>query len=102
MRHHTSQDYVPITERETLPPGAMPAAKDSEVRIKLSRASVTIDLVTADLTRDPRSEDFIARERDAAPRGRAAKHTKRGPKKAAPSYLHMVKPPSTSTVRALK
>ncbi len=46
-------------ERETLPPPTVPMPRTSEVRIRVQRLNEIVDLVTADLQLDPRSEDFI-------------------------------------------
>ncbi len=64
-----SQDEVPITERETLPPPTIPEPKASEVRLraKLRYAFAVVDVVTADLTRDPRSEDWVPARAPEAP-----------------------------------
>lgn len=64
-----SQDEVPIAERETLPPPTIPEPKASEVRLKAKRryAFAVVDIVTADLSRDPRSEEWIPAGEPAAP-----------------------------------
>jgi hypothetical protein len=49
----------PVTERETLPPPTIPVPRMSEVRIRVNRRNDIVDLVTADLQLDPRSEEFI-------------------------------------------
>ncbi len=60
-------------ERETLPPPTVPAPRTSEVRIRTSRLHEVVDLVTADLQLDPRSEDFIGGpEQVPTPRPRMA------------------------------
>lgn len=55
------------SERETLPPPTVPMPRTSEVRIRVNRLNEVVDLVTADLQLDPRSEDFIGGE-DQVPR----------------------------------
>ena len=59
-----SVEDVPIAERETLPPPTVPEPKASEVRLRtrIEYASAVVDVVTADLTRDPRSEDWQPRD----------------------------------------
>lgn len=67
-----------VTERPTIP---VPAPRDSGVRLTVTRVAcvgATVDVVLCDLSRDPRSETYTA-ARDQNER-----------------------PPSTSTVRALK
>jgi len=69
-------------ERPTIP---VPAPLDSEVRLRVTKVSAfaaTVDLVVCDLTRDPRSESYIA--------------------PAARQVVQNDRPPSTSIVRALK
>jgi len=49
---------LPITERPTIP---VPAPRESGVRLKVTRVAygaATVDVVVADLTRDPRSESY--------------------------------------------
>lgn len=64
-----SQQEVPIAERETLPPPTIPEPKASEVRLRAKRryAFAVVDVVTADLTRDPRSEEWVPPSAPAAP-----------------------------------
>lgn len=50
---------APSEERETLPPPTVPMPRTSEVRIRVNRLNEIVDLVTADLQLDPRSEEFI-------------------------------------------
>jgi hypothetical protein len=74
-------DQLPVTDRPTIP---VPAPIESEVRLKVTRVAwvaATVDIVVADLSRDPRSETYYAN--DVSP-------------------LQNERPPSTSTVRALK
>ena len=47
------------TERETLPPPTVPMPRMSEVRIRMNHVNGIVELVTADLQLDPRSEEFI-------------------------------------------
>ena len=51
---------LPRSERPTEPPPTVrcPREKPSYVRIKIKLPFARADLVTADLTRDPRSEDY--------------------------------------------
>jgi hypothetical protein len=49
------------SERPTIP---VPAPRESGVRLKVSQIAwpaATIDVVVCDLSRDPRSEDYLAR-----------------------------------------
>ena len=71
------------SERPTIP---VPEPRESGVRLKVARiawAFATVDVVVCDLTRDPRSEDYCS----AAEDDRTAQNDR---------------PPSMSTVRALK
>lgn len=73
-------EQLPVTERPTIP---VPAPLESEVRMKVTRVpgvAATVDVVVCDLSRDPRSETFYA----------------------ANDFVQNERPPSTSTVRALK
>lgn len=52
-------DEIPLNERPTIP-----APRESEVRVLMRRVpwpSITVDLVTYDRRRDPRSEDYAPR-----------------------------------------
>ena len=76
-------EQLSVNDRPTIP---VPAPRESGVRLRVARKSMpmvaaTIDIVVCDLSRDPRSEDYIARETDQPQNER---------------------PPSTSIVRALK
>jgi hypothetical protein len=46
-------------DRETLPPPTIPNPTQSEVRIRVRGQRPVVDLVTADLELDPRSEDYL-------------------------------------------
>ncbi len=60
-------------ERETLPPPTIPMSRTSEVRMRVNHLNDIVDLVTADLQLDPRSEDFIGGpEQVPVPRPRMA------------------------------
>lgn len=90
-------DDLPVTERPTIP---APPARESGVRLKVQRAeygSVTVDVVVADLSRDPRSESYAGRaggEGEDAPRSAGRAEREDAPQNE--------RPPSTSIVRALK
>lgn len=73
---------LPVTERPTLP---VPAPRESGVRLKVARVAygvATVDVVIADLTRDPRSESYASHAEELVDQNE--------------------RPPSTSMVRALK
>jgi len=115
------------SERPTIP---VPAPRESGVRLKVARVAsfaATVDVVVCDLSRDPRSEDYVpraARASGIAPRMSIAK-AQPGPRLVphAPHALRLAqpaprldelddpgepsrsqneRPPSTSIVRALK
>jgi hypothetical protein len=72
--------------RDTLPPPTIPMPRSSEVRIKVARLNEIVDLVTADLQLDPRSEDFIGGpEQVPAPSARMCVFPKRLGSLPAPS-----------------
>jgi hypothetical protein len=78
-------EELPTNERPTIP---VPAPKESEVRLKVTRIpwiAATVDVVVADLSRDPRSESWVVA---------VANDVFDEPQNESP--------PSTSTVRALK
>ena len=63
----------------------VPESRDSGVRLKVAKVAygfAMLDVVVCDLTRDPRSESYVARERPDAERGTC--------------------PPALANVRALK
>ena len=64
----TEPECDDVRERETLPPPTVPEPRRSEVRVRVRHTAATVDLVVADLRRDPRSEDYDA---GLAPRSRA-------------------------------
>jgi hypothetical protein len=77
---------LPITERPTIP---VPAPRESGVRLRVARVAygfATVDVVIADLSRDPRSEGYAGPDEDWSSPGDAQNE----------------RPPSTSIVRALK
>jgi hypothetical protein len=77
----SAAEDLPITDRPTLP---VPAPLESGLRLKVARVTygvATVDVVVADLSRDPRSEDYAERGEE-------------GPQNE--------RPPSMSIVRALK
>ncbi len=83
------------SERPTIP---VPPPRESGVRLKVARIAwsfATVDVVVCDLTRDPRSEDYVPTERARAPK-------RSGLFLARCSVDQNESPPSTSTVRALK
>jgi hypothetical protein len=83
-------EELPVTDRPTIP---VPAPMDSEVRLRVTRVpwvAATVDVVVCDLTRDPRSESFTRAANDVA--GDDGKD----------AGGQNERPPSTSTVRALK
>lgn len=85
------------SERPTIP---VPPPRESAVRLKVARIAwsfATIDVVVCDLTRDPRSEDYI----EEAPRSPRKPH-RSGTFLAQCAADQNERPPSTSTVRALK
>jgi hypothetical protein len=54
-------ELLSANERPTIP---VPAARESGVRLRVARKSVplvaaTLDLVVCDVTRDPRSEEYV-------------------------------------------
>ena len=58
---HVAGEEIPLNERPTLP---VPAPRESEVRIRTTRMPwpvATLDLVMCDRSRDPRTEEFHAR-----------------------------------------
>jgi hypothetical protein len=78
-------DELGPKDRPTIP---VPAPLESGVRLKVERvsyAAATVDIVLCDLSRDPRSESY---------RPTAASERR--------DDLQNERPPSTSTVRALK
>ena len=82
------------SDRPTIP---VPLPGESGVRLKVARvayAAATVDVVVCDLSRDPRSEDY-------APR---TAHRWFSPARCGALALvgQNDRPPSTSTVRALK
>lgn len=83
-------------DRPTIP---VPPPRESGVRLRMTQvptSAATVDVVTCDLTKDPRSESFVAR-RSAKRSGRWAR-----PRSASDAGDQNECPPSTSTVRALK
>lgn len=116
------QGELLASDRPTIP---MPAPRESGVRLKVARvayAAATVDVVVCDLSRDPRSEDYVspvARAASPDERGHVAHRSGFFPARAlaAPRFgafavvVHAVgyrgarqndRPPSTSMVRALK
>jgi hypothetical protein len=80
-------DSAAASDRPTIP---MPAPRESGVRLNVERIATfaaTVDVVMCDLTRDPRSESYIAR-RDK----RSGLWAKQAPG---------ISEPAASTVRAL-
>jgi hypothetical protein len=78
---------LPVTERPTIP---VPTPMESEVRLRVTRVpwiAATVDVVVCDLSRDPRSESFACPANDVVDLRGAGQNDR---------------PPSTSTVRALK
>ncbi len=70
------------SERPTIP---VPEPRESGIRLKVAQLPIsgaTVDVVLCDLSRDPRSESYIAKEARDDDQNES--------------------PPSTSTVRALK
>lgn len=63
-------ELLSVNDRPTIP---VPAPRESGVRLRVARMSVplvaaTLDLVVCDLTRDPRSEEYVADDqRDGGP-----------------------------------
>ena len=91
-------------ERPTIP---VPAPCESGVRLKVSRIAgvfATVDVVVCDLSRDPRSEDYIP----PTAQGSGFFPARRAARGSGLFLAPLVKvdqnerPPSTSTVRALK
>jgi len=77
-------ELLSVNDRPTIP---VPPPRESGVRLRVARRSMpmvaaTIDVVVCDLSRDPRSEDYIAAGELDQPQNE--------------------RPPSTSIVRALK
>ncbi len=94
---------VPIAERETLPPPTVPEPKASEVRLRarIEYASAVVDVVLADLTRDPRSEDWLPREGEVPAadvvRLRVPPHVVLPPRPDAPRVLAIIPAAVVST-----
>ena len=76
------EELLSVNDRPTIP---VPAPRESGVRLRVACVRVpypaaTVDLVMCDLSRDPRSEDYMTE----------------------PALDQNERPPSTSIVRALK
>jgi hypothetical protein len=86
-----SLEEVPLEERETLPPPTVPEPSASEVRLKVRFriAGAVVDVVVADLTRDPRSESYEPVTFDGRPIRRAR-------------TLALVPPPRQSSVSSVQ
>jgi len=87
-------------ERPTIP---VPEPRESGVRLKVSRvayAAATVDVVLCNLSRDPRSEDFV----ETAPHRSGDLGEGRGLARCGVvvELFQNERPPSTSIVRALK
>lgn len=68
-------DPTPLLDRDERPTIPVPAPRESGVRLHLDRVAggaATVDVVVCDLTRDPRSEDFLLVRRERAPMLRSA------------------------------
>jgi len=95
------------SERPTIP---VPEPRESGVRLHVAQLPIcaaTVDLVVCDLSRDPRSESYIpSRARDRSTR--TPRRSGLWPKdhdalaKCEAEPAQNERPPSTSTVRALK
>ena len=95
------------SERPTIP---VPEPRESGVRLKVAQLPIcaaTVDIVVCDLSRDPRSESYIPSQA----RARSARTSRRSglwPKehdalaKCGDEPSQNERPPSTSTVLALK
>ncbi len=59
-----------LHDRETLPPPTVPEPRPSQMRLRVARGSARIDVVLADSSRDPRSEEHDPTRATAAPRRR--------------------------------
>jgi hypothetical protein len=91
--------YELASERPTIP---VPPPRESGVRLRVARVAyfgATVDVVVCDLSRDPRSEDFVPR-----PAHRSGFYPARCVPQGVRSLAVAQKdsPPSTSMVRALK
>ena len=101
--HALEFDGELASERPTIP---VPEPRDSGVRLRVARVAygvATVDVVVCDLSRDPRSEDYMPR---------TAHRSGFFPAQCVPEGIRSLglvrsaaqndNPPSTSTVRALK
>lgn len=93
------------SDRPTIP---VPPPRESGVRLKVSRVALsaaTVDVVVCDLSNDPRSEDFapitLRSGRPPDPRSQRVLRSGFFPSSGAAANQNE-RPPSTSTVRALK
>lgn len=102
-----------VSERPTIP---VPAPRDSGVRLKVERVATfaaTVDVVVCDLSRDPRSEDYVPRAARASgiammtiakaqPGPRLFRLDRLDEPDESDEPDQNERPPSTSIVRALK
>ena len=91
------------SERPTIP---VPEPRESGVRLQVAQLPIcaaTVDIVVCDLSRDPRSESYIPSHKARTPRRSGLwpkDHDALAKCEAEPAQNE--RPPSTSTVRALK
>ena len=90
---------LPASDRPTIP---VPAPGESGIRLKVAQVAIfaaTVDTVVCDLSRDPRSETYIAPAAEDGVRKKSGAHLILC---CAVDQNESESPPSTSTIRALK